>query len=76
MRMLGAVCQVLSALAAFTAAWFWFRSAQGQAPPATWDMIGEMKPWLDEAASNNRIAATCAGVSAILAGIGSLTGLS
>jgi hypothetical protein len=76
MKALSTICQVLSAVAAFAAAWFWLCSAQGEAPPATWDAIEDLKPWLDEAASNNRTAAICAGISAALAGMGTLAGLS
>jgi hypothetical protein len=76
MKTLSMICQILSAVAAFAAAWFWLRSAWGEAPPATYDKIDSLKPWLDEAASKNRMAASFAGLSSVLAGIGILTGLS
>ena len=64
--------QIGSAICAFVAAFFWFRSATTNAPPMTWEGIGHLKPWLDQAARNNRWAAAFAGVSAALAGIATL----
>jgi hypothetical protein len=75
MKAFSTICQVLSAVTAFAAAWFWLRSAQGEAPRATYDAIDDLKPRLDEAASKNRIAAVYAGISATFAGIGTLAGL-
>ncbi len=69
-------CEMATAAAAIVAAWFWFRSAQGEAPPATWDQIDQLKPWLDEVARLNRWAATWTGISAALAALSAfLSGL-
>jgi hypothetical protein len=61
--------QAGAAITALLAAWFWFQAAQGKAPPATYDQIDQLKPWLDQASHLNRVAATWAGVSALLAAI-------
>jgi hypothetical protein len=66
MKMLIVIGQVGTVIAALLAAWFWFQSAQGEAPPATWDQIGQLKPWLDHAARLNRLAAMWTGISAVL----------
>ena len=70
-------CQFGSAVAAFIAAWFWYRSAQESAPPPpmTWEGIGDLKPWLDSTMRQNRNAAIFAGLSALLAGISLLLDL-
>ena len=67
--------QTCSAICAFIAAFFWFRPAITSAPPMTWEGIGHLKPWLDQAVRNNRWAAAFAGVSAALAGMATLAGL-
>ena len=72
MKMTIIIGQSGTAIAALLAAWFWFRSARGEAPPATWDQIEYLKPWLDSAAHLNRQAATWAGISAIIAAITSV----
>jgi hypothetical protein len=64
--------QIGLAICAFAAAFFWFRSATSDAPPMTYEGIESLKPWLDQAAGNNRWAASFAGVSAVLAGIATL----
>jgi hypothetical protein len=61
--------QIGTAISALLAAWFWFKSASGEAPPAVWDQIDQLRPWLDQAAHLNRLAATWAGISALLAAI-------
>ena len=74
MKTLSTSCQILSALTAFAAAWFWWLSAQGDVPPETWKGE-ETKLWLDRAASRNRKAAIFAGISAFLGGTGAISGL-
>jgi hypothetical protein len=61
--------QIGSAVCAFVAAFFWFRSATTDAPPMTYEGSERLKAWLDKAAQNNRWAAGFAGISALLAGI-------
>jgi hypothetical protein len=64
--------QIGSAVAAFIAAWLWFRSAKHPAPKMTYDEIDDVTKWLDDAATLNRRAAVAAGMSAFLAGIGAI----
>jgi hypothetical protein len=64
--------QIGSAICAFAAAFFWFRSATTNAPPMSYEGIERLKPWLDQAVRNNRWAAAFAGFSAALAGIATL----
>ena len=64
--------QIGSAICAFIAAFFWFRSATTDAPPMTYEGIERLKLWLDQAARNNRCAAAFAGISAVLAGVATL----
>lgn len=59
-------CRIGAIIAALIAAWFWLQSAQGEAPPANWDLIAQLKPWLDHAARLNRWAATFTAVSVLL----------
>ena len=61
--------QVVSAVFAFAAAWFWHYSALWAAPDVNWDSIAALKPWLDDAARWNRAAAACAGLSALANGM-------
>ena len=70
-----AILQFGSAVSAFMAAWFWFRSAASKAPEMTWDGVGDLTSWLDQSARNSRWAAGFAGASAVFAGISTLFGI-
>ena len=67
--------QTASAICAFVAAWFWFRSATGKAPETSYQNIGRLPRWLNQAARYNRWAALFAGVSAVFAGMATLCGI-
>lgn len=64
--------QLGSAGAAFIAAWFWFQSGRGKAPPDTWEGSALMPDYLNSISRNNRRGATWAGISALLAAITTL----
>ena len=61
--------QILSAVTAFGAAWFWILSSVDTAPEMNWDTIAALKPWLDNTAHLNKIAAMFAGISALASGM-------
>jgi hypothetical protein len=61
--------QILLAVAAFAAAWFWMRASVDVAPEVGWDTAAALKEWLDSAARLNKIAAGCAGISALSSGM-------
>jgi hypothetical protein len=68
--MIKAVLDFVAAIAAFGAASFWFMSAATDfpAPGTYWDSIPETDPWLianRKSARQNKLAAKCAGVSAL-----------
>ena len=61
--------QILSAAAAFAAAWFWMLASVDAAPDMNLDSIAALKPWLDSSARLNKLAAMCAGISALCSGL-------
>jgi hypothetical protein len=67
--------QIGSAICAFVAAGFWAWSASGEAPKMTFKGIGDLTPYLNQSAQRNRWAAGFAGLSAALAGIATLCGI-
>ena len=69
------MAQAFSAILAFTASYYWLRSAEGVAPPMTWAGISDLKPWLNQAASRNRWAAIWAAASACAQGVAILASL-
>jgi hypothetical protein len=69
------VLQLGAAFTALLAAWYWFCSARAKAPPMTWEGVGTLQGWLDEAAGHNRRAAAFAGASAFLTAISTALGV-
>jgi hypothetical protein len=61
--------QILSAVTAFGAAWFWMLSSVDAAPNFNLDSIEALKPWLDSTARLNKIAAMFAAISALSSGM-------
>ena len=64
-----------SAVWAFIAAFFWFRSVSRPPPESTYQGIGDLRSWLYQTGRDNRwaaAAAAAAGLSAGLAGIAML----
>jgi hypothetical protein len=61
--------QILSAIMAFGAAWFWMLSSVDTAPNFHLDNIEAIKPWLDSSARLNKFAAMFAAISALCSGM-------
>ncbi|KJC44800.1 hypothetical protein UP09_14190 [Bradyrhizobium sp. LTSP885] len=61
--------QILSAIAAFGAAWFWLLASVDTAPDMNLDSLEALKPWLDSSARLNKFAAMCAAISALCSGM-------
>jgi hypothetical protein len=57
------VLQILSALVGFVAAWLWFRSATGAAPPSSYKGIERLESFLNRASYWNRRAAVATALS-------------
>jgi hypothetical protein len=61
--------QLASAIAAFVAAFFWFRSAMmGPIPEVGWGGGGDWQVYMDRMSRRNRWGAGCAGIAALLQG--------
>lgn len=60
---------IVTAVSAFVAAWFWFQSARHSAPPDTWEGGAKLPGFLDSMSKFNRWGATFAGLSAVCAGV-------
>ena len=71
-----AIIEIASAIAAFTAAWFWWRASQFPPSPEV-DWVQKGRPsaeWTISSIQANRRAATCAGIAALLQGVSIIAG--
>ncbi|HUZ33199.1 MAG TPA: hypothetical protein VMV19_14020 [Xanthobacteraceae bacterium] len=69
MKSVHTLLEFIAAGFAFAAAWFWFRSGQSFTPEITADTLAALRPWLENVAHQNHLAAICTGISVAAQGL-------